>query len=224
MTGAATRATQPRIAIVDYGIGNLRSAEKALQRVGAHAALEATPERIASAAGIVLPGVGAFGKCRQALAASDLETVVVEAASAARDGAGVPFLGICVGMQLLFDGSEESPDAAGLGLLPGHVRRLPPGVKHPQMQWNRLALCQPDHPLFAGLRDDAWMYFVHSYAAMVDPADESFVLATVDYGGPVVAAAGAGRLAAAQFHPEKSSHDGLALLGAFVSECASVVA
>ncbi len=211
-----------RIAIVDYGIGNLRSVEKALQRAGADAALENTAERIMSADGVVLPGVGAFGRCRQALAASGLEDAVVAAAREAKAGTGRPFLGICVGMQLLFSGSEESPGLPGLGLLPGEVRLLPGPVKRPQMQWNRLDLVQPGNPLFAGLGTESWFYFVHSYAAAIDPGAEACVLATCDYGGPVVAAAGEGRLASTQFHPEKSSRDGAALLRSFVEQCASV--
>jgi glutamine amidotransferase len=208
--------------VVDYGIGNLRSVEKALQQAGADAALESDPARIATADGVVLPGVGAFGKCRSALRASGLETEVVALATAARDGGGVPFLGICVGMQLLFDGSDESPDAPGLGLLPGHVTLLPDGVKRPQMQWNRLDPVQPRHPLFAQMPAHPWAYFVHSYAAVVPDAGRACVLATCDYGGPMVAAAGLGRLASTQFHPEKSSRDGLALLRAFVGQCAAV--
>lgn len=221
---AGAPAGRPRIAVVDYGIGNLRSAEKALQRVGAGAALETSPGRIASADGVVLPGVGAFGRCREALAASGLEPVVVRAAEQALAGSGVPFLGICVGMQLLFDGSDESPGAPGLGLLPGHVRLLPDAVKRPQMQWNRLDVVRPNHPLFADLPVDPWVYFVHSYAAVADAAGQRCVLATCDYGGPVVAAAGGGRLAATQFHPEKSGRDGLAVLQAFVEQCSKSAA
>jgi glutamine amidotransferase len=196
----------PVIAVLDYGIGNLRSAEKALQRVGADAALTADPAVVAAAAAVVLPGVGAFGPCMEALRESGLE----EPARAAID-AGKPFLGVCVGMQMLYDGSEEDPDAKGLGVLPGHVRRLPEGVKHPQMQWNRLDRVG-DPPLLAGIDDPVWVYFVHSFAP--EPSPE--VVATCDYGGPVVAAVQRERLWATQFHPEKSGGTGLRILANFV--------
>jgi glutamine amidotransferase len=209
------------IAVLDYGIGNLRSAEKALQTLGADARLVADPEEAAAAAAVVLPGVGAFGRCMEALVASGLDRVAREAA-----GAGRPFLGICVGMQLLYEGSEEAPGVAGLGLLPGVVRRLPEGVKHPQMQWNRL-LAGPawdrcpllTGPTFEGPDADPWVYFVHSYAP---PAGDE-VAATCDYGGPVTAVAGRDSLWATQFHPEKSGRVGLALLANFVA-AASVAA
>ncbi len=147
------------IAVLDYGIGNLRSAEKALQRLGSDAVLVSDPDAAAGAAGVVLPGVGNFGRCMEALRESRLDRVVLDAVAA-----GKPFLGICVGMQMLYDGSAESPGIAGLGLLPGVVHRLPDGVKHPQMQWNRLIPVGSEVPLLAGLGPDPWMYFVHSYA------------------------------------------------------------
>ena len=194
------------IAVLDYGIGNLRSAQKALQRVGAEAVLTADPGEVEGAAGVVLPGVGHVGRCLEALRASGLE----EPARAAID-AGKPFLGICVGMQMLYDGSDEAPDVKGLGILAGHVRLLPDGVKRPQMQWNQL-----DHgptPMLAGLDDPIWMYFVHSYA----PEPSADVVATCDYGGPVVAAVERDNLWATQFHPEKSGAAGLRLLANFVA-------
>ena len=197
-----------QIAVLDYGIGNLRSAEKALLHLGADAALVSDPDAAAGAAGVVLPGVGNFGRCMDALRATGLDRVAMEAVADGR-----PFLGICVGMQMLYDGSEESPGVAGLGVLPGIVARLPEGVKHPQMQWNRLDLAQPSHPLFSGLGADPWVYFVHSYAA---PAGDG-VLATCDYAGPVVAAAGKDAVWATQFHPEKSGPVGLGLLANFVA-------
>jgi glutamine amidotransferase len=203
------------IAVLDYGIGNLRSAEKALQHLGADARLVQDPDEAAGAEAVVLPGVGAFGRCMESLVASGLDRVVVDAVARC-----VPFLGICVGMQLLYDGSEESPGVAGLGLIPGVVRRLPDGVKHPQMQWNRLLVRHtvPPCPLLTGLtfegRDaDPWVYFVHSFAPPV--SDE--IVATCDYGGPVAAVVERGPLWATQFHPEKSGAAGLALLANFIA-------
>jgi glutamine amidotransferase len=202
-------ATAPLVAVLDYGIGNLRSAQKSLQRVGADARLTADHGLIAEAAGVVLPGVGAFGACMAALDASGLDTVAIEAARSGR-----PFLGICVGMQLMCSSSEESPAVEGLGILDLEVVRIPGEVKLPQMQWNRLSVRRP-HPLLAGLPTDPWMYFVHSFAAKDSPA----TVATCDYGGDVVAAVAAGPVAAVQFHPEKSSDAGLALLANFVESC-----
>jgi glutamine amidotransferase len=200
-----------KIAVLDYGIGNLRSAEKALQKVGADAKLVADPAEAGAADALVLPGVGAFGRCMESLRSSGLDTVAVDAIRA-----GKPFLGICIGMQMLYEGSEEDPEVAGLGVLPGGVRRLPEGVKHPQMQWNVLQPLRPDSPLLDGLGAQAWAYFVHSYAP--DASDE--VVATCDYGGSVVAAVERGRLWATQFHPEKSGATGLRLLANFVAAAA----
>jgi len=194
------------LAVLDYGIGNLRSAQKALQRVGADARLTDDRGLIRDADGVVLPGVGNFGRCMEALRASGLD----DEATAAVD-AGRPFLGICVGMQMLYEGSDESPGVAGLGLLPGTVRWLPDTVKRPQMQWNVLDVVRPS-PMFVGLDDPAWVYFVHSFAA--EATDD--VVATCDYGGPVTAAVERGSLWATQFHPEKSAHNGLRLLSRFV--------
>ncbi len=126
---------RPLVAVLDYGIGNLRSAQKALERVGADARLTADESIVRDAAGVVLPGVGAFGRCMDALERTGLASIAKETATG-----DVPFLGICIGMQLLYDESEENPGRAGLGVLPGTVRRLPEGVKHPQMQWNTLAV------------------------------------------------------------------------------------
>ncbi|MEO7556274.1 MAG: imidazole glycerol phosphate synthase subunit HisH [Acidimicrobiales bacterium] len=206
--------TAPLIAVLDYEIGNLRSAQKALARLGADAVLTADPAVVASAAGVVLPGVGAFGRCMQALVRTGLDVVARDAIASGR-----PFLGICIGMQLLYEGSEEDPNHAGLGILPGTVRRLPRGVKHPQMQWNTLDIVRPSR-LFEGVPDPAWVYFVHSYAA--ESGDD--VVATCDYGGPVVAAIERGNVAATQFHPEKSGAVGLALLEAWVGRCGLVAA
>ncbi len=197
----------PLVAVLDYGIGNLASAQKALVRVGADARLTTDPGLAADAAGVVLPGVGAFGRCMEALRDEGLDEVALAALDA-----GVPFLGICVGMQLLYDRSEESPGIDGLGVLPGTVRRLPEGVKRPQMQWNVLDVVG-EPAMLAGLARPTWVYFVHSYA----PERGEHVVATCDYAAPVVAAVERGSLWATQFHPEKSGSAGLALLGNFVA-------
>jgi glutamine amidotransferase len=211
---------RPLLAVLDYGIGNLRSAQKALQRVGADAHLTADVGLIADADGLVLPGVGAFGRCMEALAAAGLADVAHEAATTAAAGAGRPFLGVCVGMQMLFDGSDENPEVPGLGVVGGQIRLLPEGVKRPQMQWNVLDWTRPT-AMADGQPDPAWVYFVHSYAAEVaDPAD---VAATCDYGAPVTAVIERGALWATQFHPEKSAANGLRLLGAFVDRCRAAV-
>ena len=198
--------SRPLVAVLDYGIGNLRSAQKALERVGADARLTADRGLIADADAVVLPGVGAFGRCREALAGAGLDGVAADAATDALSG-GRPFLGICVGMQLLYEASEESPGSRGLGVLPGTVRALPDTVKRPQMQWNRLD--GADHPMFSGLPAEPWVYFVHTYAAPVGPD----TVATCEYGGTVNAAVARGTLAATQFHPEKSGDVGLTILG-----------
>ncbi len=198
------------IAVLDYGIGNLRSAEKALQHVGADARLVTDPDLAAAADAMVLPGVGAFGRCMEALRASGLDRVALDAVAA-----GKPFLGICVGMQMLYEGSDESPGVPGLGLVPGVVRLLAGQVKRPQMQWNVLSVRRPECPLLAGLEAEPWVYFVHSYAG---PAGDE-VVATCDYGGPVTAAIGRDRLWATQFHPEKSGPAGLKILANFAAQC-----
>ncbi len=196
------------IAVLDYGIGNLRSAEKALRHLGADARLVADPELAAGADGVVLPGVGAFGRCAVALRSRGLDRSAAFAVER-----GVPFLGICVGFQLLYEGSDEDPTQPGLGLLPGVVRRLPAGVKHPQMQWNPLEPVDgAGSGLLAGVPDPAWVYFVHSYAPDLT-ADTS---STCEYGGPVTASAERGPVWGTQFHPEKSGAVGLGILSNFV--------
>ena len=199
---------RPLIAVLDYGIGNLRSAQKGLERVGADARLTDDRALIDRADAVVLPGVGAFGRCMEALRSSKLEPVALDAAASGR-----PFLGICVGMQLLFDCSDEDPDARGLGIVPGAIHPLPDGVKHPQMQWNVLDVVRHT-PMLEGLEDKAWVYFVHSYVPT--PDDPDVVVATCDYGGAVVAAVESRNVFATQFHPEKSSTAGLRLLSNFV--------
>jgi imidazole glycerol-phosphate synthase subunit HisH len=200
------------IAVLDYGIGNLRSAEKALQHLGVDAALTTDPAVARQAAGVVLPGVGAFGRCMEQLRESGLEPVVHEAVEA-----GKPFLGICVGMQMLFDASEEAPGVKGLGIIPGEVRRLTVTTERlPHMGWNTLKI-RTGSKLFDGIDDHSWLYFVHSYAPV--PDDEAVVAATTEYGGRVVAAVEQGSLWATQFHPEKSAAHGLRLLRNFADAC-----
>jgi glutamine amidotransferase len=201
----------PLVAVLDYGIGNLHSAEKALQKVGADASLVTDPAEVEAADGVVLPGVGNFGRCAEALRASGLHKPALAAIEA-----GTPFLGVCVGMQLLFASSTESPDIPGLAVFPQQISLLSDDVKRPQIQWNRLVRTGSEPcPLLDGL-DDPWAYFVHSFAA--EPGPE--VVAICDYGGPVTAMVQRDRLWATQFHPEKSGRTGLALLSRFVEECA----
>jgi glutamine amidotransferase len=202
----------PRVAVLDYGIGNLRSAEKALQHVGAAARLVTAVGDVEAADAVVLPGVGAFGACADALRESGLDAPARGAIAS-----GVPFFGVCVGFQLLYEASVESPGASGLGVFPGTVAPLPAGVKHPQMQWNVLEPAGTDAPaLLAGLGLRPWVYFVHSFA----PPIGAETVAVCDYGGPVAAMANRGALWGAQFHPEKSGTAGLALLANFVAQAA----
>ncbi len=204
------------IAVIDYGIGNLASAQKAFLHLGADASLTADREEIAAADGVVLPGVGAFGACMAALRDSGLEDLARDTASGAR-----PFLGVCVGMQMLFEGSEESPGVAGLGVLPGTIRRLPSTVKLPQIGWNTVDAVDQS-PMFAGLGDAPWLYFVHSYAPAGTPDD--IVAGWCEHGSRFPCAVARERLWATQFHPEKSGKAGLALLDNFVAMCVSVAA
>lgn len=208
------------VAIVDYGSGNLRSAAKAFERAMAEAALGESvvvtgdPAVVARASHIVLPGVGAFGDCGRGLnalpgMAETLSRAVIEA--------GRPFLGICVGMQLLADVGREHGEHPGLGWIKGEVVRLTPAdpeLKIPHMGWNDLRVRRPDHPLLAGIATGAHAYFVHSYGFV--PADADAVLASVDYGGAVVAVVGRDNIAGTQFHPEKSQEAGLRLIRNFL--------
>lgn len=203
--------TAPLIAVLDYGIGNLHSAQKALVRQGADARLTADAALIADADGVVLPGVGAFGSCMDALRAAGLEGPTRSAATSGR-----PFLGICIGMQMLFTRSEEDDSAVGLDLIPGTVCRIPSGPKIPQMQWNRLEIVRDD-PMLSGLGAEPYVYFVHSFHGV--PDDREVVAATVEYGTALNAAFRSDNVFAVQFHPEKSSRTGLQLLTNFVSVC-----
>jgi glutamine amidotransferase len=208
---------RPLVAVLDYGIGNLHSAHKALVHQGADARLTDDPALIADADAVVLPGVGAFGACMDALRAARLDEPALDAVASGR-----PFLGICVGMQMLFAGSDEDPRARGLGVIPGTIRWIPPGVKRPQMQWNVLDVRMPDDPMLDGLTHGAWVYFVHSLHGV--PDDASVVAATCEYGGTLNAAFRQGNVFATQFHPEKSSRSGLRLLRNFVRVAAGVPA
>jgi imidazole glycerol-phosphate synthase subunit HisH len=196
------------VALVDYGMGNRRSVEKALEHVGARVARTADRREVAAAEAIVLPGVGAFPEAMRRLQALLLVDTIRE-----RAAAGVPLLGICLGMQLLFDSSEEHEGAAGLGLLPGAAVRLdPPGLKVPHIGWNMVTFERPS-TLIEGFGDAAAFYHVHSYACR--PRDESDVVGRGEYGERFVSIVERGNVMGAQFHPEKSSLDGLALLRNF---------
>ena len=201
-------AAGPLVAVLDYGIGNLRSAQKALQHCGADARLTADPGLVAEAAAVVLPGVGAFGACMNALRSAGLEPVVRDAVES-----GQPFMGICVGMQMLFNGSAEDDATVGLGVIDGWIEWISHQFARPQMQWNQLDLLTAD-PMFDGLGEHPWMYFVHSLHAV--PTDASVVAATCEYGDTVNAAFRQGNVFATQFHPEKSGPAGLAMLRNFV--------
>ena len=207
----------PGIAIVDYGMGNRRSAEKALERVGARASITRDPAQLRAADGLLLPGVGAFPAAMRTIRELELEELLVEQARA-----GVPFFGACMGMQLLFESSGEGEGATGLGLLRGDVRRLDTrGLKLPQMGWNDVRW-QRDEALNAGLPDPSIFYHVHSYVP--HPADPDDVLGVSEYGSPFVTVVARDNVFGAQFHPEKSSAHGLALLENFAGICARVAA
>ena len=196
------------IAIIDYGMGNLHSVGKALERLGCEAAVASSPEDILAADGAILPGVGAFGDAMRNLRETGLDETVKRYAALGR-----PLLGICLGMQLLFDESEEHGRHEGLGLLPGRVVRFQGDYKVPHMGWNELVFTQPS-PLFEGLQP-GYVYFVHSYHALPERRED--LLATTDYYGPVTAIVGRGPLIGMQFHPEKSGQLGMALLGRFAA-------
>lgn len=195
------------IAIVDYGIGNLASVQKAFTKIGAEAKVTSSPNEIAGAARVILPGVGAFGKAAEHLAEHGFVEPVRKAISV-----GKPFLGICLGMQLLFEASEEAPGVKGLGLFKGNVKRFEGVTKVPQIGWNKVRQAKPS-PLFASVPEAAYFYFVHSY--YVAPQDRATILALADYGGEYAVAVGKDNVWGVQFHPEKSQAWGLALLKNF---------
>lgn len=199
------------VAIIDYDAGNIRSVEKAVRYLGKEVTVTSEPEEILAADRVILPGVGAFGDAMKRLHAMGLVEVIRQAA-----GRGTPFLGICLGLQLLFEKSEESPGVPGLGLLQGEILRLPehPGLKVPHIGWNSLKYPNPGR-LFRGIPEDSYVYFVHSY--YLKAQDEGIVTATTEYGTLVHASVESGNLFACQFHPEKSSETGLTILENFLS-------
>ena len=197
------------IAIIDYDAGNLRSVEKALEALGQQVIVTKDAETIRQAEKVILPGVGAFGDAMANLQRLGLVEVIRETAAS-----GKPFLGICLGLQLLFEDSDETPGVLGLGILRGHIKRIPeqPGLKVPHMGWNNLEL-HHDGALFRGLPEHPYVYFVHSY--YLEAEDPDIVTATAEYGVTIHASVQRGNLFACQFHPEKSSQIGLAILKNF---------
>ena len=196
------------LALIDYGSGNIRSVENALRHEGADVQLISDPARLGDAQAVVLPGVGAFGDCARGLRERGLWEPLAQWLAADK-----PFLGICVGYQLLFDEGDESPGARGFGFFGGRVKRFStPGLKVPQIGWNALDLAP--HSLWAGLPENAHVYFVHSY--FPEPNNPSEVIARTQYGETFAAACARGRVAGVQFHPEKSQAAGLGILRNFV--------
>ncbi|MBA2942923.1 imidazole glycerol phosphate synthase subunit HisH [Paenibacillus sp. CGMCC 1.16610] len=199
------------IAIIDYGMGNLHSVSKAVERLGYEAVVTGDAEQILAAEGAILPGVGAFGDAMEQLRESGLGNVVKQYAES-----GKPLLGICLGMQLLFSSSEEHGDHEGLGLLPGSVVRFRGDYKVPHMGWNKLSYKQSASPIFQGI-EEGHVYFVHSYHAK--PERESDLLAVTDYYQPVTAIVSRDNVYGMQFHPEKSGDIGMQLLKNFLAMC-----
>lgn len=197
------------IAIIDYDAGNIKSVEKALQYLGEEAVITREAGEILMADKVILPGVGAFGDAMEKLNRYGLVPVIHEVVEK-----GIPFLGICLGLQLMFESSEEAPGVEGLGLLKGKIVRIPEGdgLKVPHMGWNSLSFPKEGR-LFAGIPENSYVYFVHSYYLQ---AEEDIVTATAEYGVTIHASVEKGNVFACQFHPEKSSHTGLTILKNFV--------
>jgi glutamine amidotransferase len=194
------------IAVLDHGSGNLHSVSRAIARVGGSVTITSDPQEVARADALVIPGVGHFGACMRSITGHGMDVVIRDYVGSRR-----PVFGVCVGMQVLFEGSEES-DEAGLAILPGHVRRLPDDVKVPHMGWNTVHWSEP-HAFLRGIDDGTRFYFVHSYAPdATDPAP----LGTTDYGRPFAAAVASDMVFATQFHPEKSGEAGLQVYENFV--------
>ena len=203
----------PRIGIVDYGMGNRRSVEKALEHVGAPAVITGDHERLRAADGLIVPGVGAFRRAMERVRGLGLDTLLRE-----RVDAGTPVLGICLGMQIAFDSSTELGGADGLGIVPGEVRALDHReLKLPHIGWNEVSFTRPDSPLVADLPSSCAFYHVHSLAPVV--AEAADVLGTAEYGTRFVSAVQRGSFYGVQFHPEKSSAAGLRLLANFARIC-----
>ncbi len=200
-----------RVAVIDYDAGNIRSVEKAVECLGQTTVVTRDEEEILSADKIILPGVGAFGDAMCKLKEYKLVDTIREAVDRQ-----IPFLGICLGLQLLFEESEESPGVPGLALLPGKICRIPgsPGLKIPHMGWNSLTI-QGNQPLYTGVPDQSYVYFVHSY--YLKAADRKDVAATTEYSVQIDASVAHGSLFACQFHPEKSSRVGLKILDNFLT-------
>ena len=198
------------IAMIDYDAGNIKSVEKALQKLGADVVITKNPQVILNADKVILPGVGSFGDAMNNLRKYGLDEVIHQVVEN-----GTPFLGICLGLQLLFERSDESPEAVGLGILKGEILRIPDaeGLKIPHMGWNSLHL-QNNGRLFKGLKEKDYVYFVHSYYLKAE--DESIVKATTNYSVNIHASVEKGNVFACQFHPEKSSDVGLQILKNFV--------
>ena len=200
---------RPRLAVIDYGAGNIVSIEQALTTVGAEVALAHDADSLRDADALVVPGVGAAGPAMDRLATRGLTEPIRAWLAADR-----PFLGICLGLQLLFDGSDED-GAATLGVLRGRTIQIPDAPTLPHIGWNQVERTRP-HPLFDGIADRADFYFVHSFAGLPDGTTRDVILATTDHGRPFVSAVGRGSLLGVQFHPERSGADGLRLLANFV--------
>ncbi len=200
---------QPEIVVVDYDAGNLRSVQRALEAVGQRPQVTADPRAVYEAEALVLPGVGSAQDCMRKLGTRDLVAPLKEYAASGR-----PFLGVCVGLQLLFDGSEEGGGVECLGILRGTVRRFPPqpGLKVPQIGWNEVSFVR-DHPLVVDVPNNSYFYFVHSYYA--DPADPAMTIGETDYGVRFASIVAHDNVVATQFHPEKSADSGLRLYANF---------
>ncbi|MBI4297878.1 MAG: imidazole glycerol phosphate synthase subunit HisH [Chloroflexi bacterium] len=197
------------IAVVDYGAGNLRSVVKAIQHLGYEVRVTSSPQEMREAPALILPGVGAAADAMASLERLGLIPALKEAVAE-----GKPFLGVCLGLQLLFDSTEEGGGGPCLGILPGRVRRLPPGLKVPHMGWNQVRFAK-NHPVFQGIPDGSNFYFVHSYYP--EPDDPDIVVAKTDYGVTFASAIARDNLIATQFHPEKSGETGLLIYKNFLS-------
>ncbi len=196
------------IAIVDYGAGNLRSVVNAITKLGYQAKITSNPGEVLNARAVILPGVGAAADTMKSLKRLGLASLICQLIAEGR-----PFFGVCIGLQILFSGTEEGGGHECLGVIPGRVRRLPPGLKIPHMGWNQVKQTVA-HPVFEGIPDEANFYFVHSY--YVEPDDRSLVVGETDYGIPICSVIARGNLVATQFHPEKSGEFGLRMYDNFI--------